>query len=43
MCDRMDWNRLLVEKRFRVSEAGTKDFIGAVYRFPDILSEDKKQ
>jgi len=32
----MDWDRLLVEKGFRASEAGARDFIVVVYRFPDI-------
>lgn len=41
MCERMDWDRLLVEKRFRVSKAGAKDFIQDVYLFPNISSEDK--
>lgn len=43
MYERMDWTRLRVEMRFRVSEAGARDFIVVVYRFPNILSEDKKQ
>jgi hypothetical protein len=30
MCERMDWDRLLVEKRFRVLEAGARDFIEVV-------------
>jgi len=31
MCERMGWVRLLVEKRFRISEAGARDFIWDVY------------
>ncbi len=40
MCERMDWERLLVEKRFRVSKASAKGFIVVVYLFPNISSED---
>jgi len=43
MCERMYWDRLLIEIRFRVSEAGARLFIEVVYRFPDISSEDKKR
>jgi len=30
MCERMNWVRLLVEKGFRISEVGARDFIVVV-------------